>query len=633
MFSELFFGNLAAFSLLAIAPLLALAYLRKENRKKTIVSSVLILRALPKQQFRKRKIKLPLRFFLELLALLLLMLAAARPIYTSPGERVAILVDNSLSMGALNGGTTSRFEEGIKSLKSWFNEESSLSRYDFFVSSPTLELKGKSLSRREVISELNNLKPVYATDNIERGIKSILSEDDFDSLIVVTDRPVAISDENYEPPIPVNVLQVGKPEANMFIAQIKTEITSAKRRTIIAVVGNANTDETSATVNLYGTHFGLKNNNIEETLLFSKDVSIPAQSTVDATFALPNTLGDLNVFKATIETSSSNALSADDSAWLTFERSGETTVLLVTPRSSTNALGLGDINALSIKAISPEEYGKLSEDEIKDFRAIIFDRSAPKKLPHVSSLLLIPPRENGIFPITNEIKNPKITSWDNNHLITSYLKIPLLSPQASLVFDVPSWSQSIINSQKGSLMVAGESEGLRFATTGFSLLPFEGRKTPVESILTLNVLSWLTGNKKLSEDYLTGTIRILENANSWTVRLPSGETVSLTSGEDSLAKLALKTPGAYALAKGGSNDYQLFVANSLFPEESDTFREYPFNFSSFSNLNVDNTAKISKSSNSNTFWQAIVWLAILMLLIELSLRTVLPLLRLKKGVS
>ena len=59
--------------------------------------------------------------------------------------------------------------------------------------------------------------------------------------------------------------------------------------------------------------------------------------------------------------------------------------------------------------------------------------------------------------------------------------------------------KSIINSEQGSILFAGESRGFRFAVLGFEIFPFEGSKTPALSVLTLNLLNWLANTRSLSK--------------------------------------------------------------------------------------------------------------------------------------
>ena len=107
--SGLQFGYLLGGAVALLSPLLVLAYLRQDRARRKVVSSVLILKEIAARPRRRRRFVPPPRFFFELLCLLLLALAATLPARRDERERVAVVVDTSLSMRAFDakapGGT------------------------------------------------------------------------------------------------------------------------------------------------------------------------------------------------------------------------------------------------------------------------------------------------------------------------------------------------------------------------------------------------------------------------------------------------------------------------------------------------------------------------------------------------
>jgi len=103
---------LALIGLASIPVLVAIYVLRNRFRRRT-VSSLVLWRFRTQSQMGGAKIhrlRLPLLFFLELLALVLLVAAAAGPRWKSPqAERPLIVVlDDSFSMRAVDGGLSAR---------------------------------------------------------------------------------------------------------------------------------------------------------------------------------------------------------------------------------------------------------------------------------------------------------------------------------------------------------------------------------------------------------------------------------------------------------------------------------------------------------------------------------------------
>src|SRR5262245_8506444 len=95
----------ALFGLLAL-PLLLLPYLIRRKPRRAIFSSLLLLVAASERPNRRPwgKIHLPWIFFLQLLLLTLLIIALSEPVLTVRPTKIAIVLDNSASMQALEDG-------------------------------------------------------------------------------------------------------------------------------------------------------------------------------------------------------------------------------------------------------------------------------------------------------------------------------------------------------------------------------------------------------------------------------------------------------------------------------------------------------------------------------------------------
>ena len=178
-------------------------------------------------------------------------------------------------------------------------------------------------------------------------------------------------------------------------------------------------------------------------------------------------------------------------------------MLLVASGDELPDSGFGGVPALGVQQISPAEFAKRAESDLARYSSVIFHRSAPARPPSVPTLLILPPADNPLFPVRDQADEGRITSWAAEHPITSYLKVPLLSPGSAAIFDVPLWAQSIMRVEEGAIVVAGESHGVRFAAVGMEMLPFEGARTPVLSVLTLNLLNWLSGGTELTASALS----------------------------------------------------------------------------------------------------------------------------------
>ncbi len=526
------FLNIGLLGLLAGTPLLLLAYLKRDPRKKRLVSSLIILKTLPKRKTLRRRVKPPLRFYLELLALLLLGAASAWPVFSSDGENVAILIDSSLSMQAAAApgiSSKSRFDEALGALERVISAESSKNKYALFLSASgstpgAKRLNEELLSGSALLALANSQRPSLSSDSIQLSVTEIAESGNFARVVIISDRQVdylPAKDESSGGNVTVvESILVGKPVTNAYLTGLQIDSSgmapsagsgdaasiggeSAKR--LLASVGLSAPAPESIELRLY--HKQKQDPDSAYRLVKRLITKLSPEAISQVAFDAP-TNSNGNVYKVQISSVTDSpfedAIAADNEALLSENQKVENSVLLISPDTNTgDALGLSSLGALSVRQITPADFTALNPAELTRYSLLIFHKSAPGFTPTVPTLLVLPPSRNPIFPVTGEIASPRITSWAEESPITSYLRIGLIKPTAGLVFQVPNWAQSIMNSEPGSIIVAGESRGVRFAGVGMEIFPFEGKRTPIFSVLTLNLLNYLAA-KSLSVDISSG---------------------------------------------------------------------------------------------------------------------------------
>lgn len=552
MFELLTFSNLAGLSLALASPLLVLAYLQRKPQKKLTVSSALILRQLPQTISLKRKIKIPSRFYFELFLLLLLALALATPMVRSMDKQVAVLVDNSLSMQAVEEGT-SRVELVIRKAEALLSSSAS---YSVYSSSPKLERSGQTqLSASAALQAIKSISPSLAPDRLESSIQRLGESGRYNELLVISDRQILLQPQTEKPDqsTRINAVQVGDRLENLFISSAKvTEDPQSKESQVVIRVGSAGIEANNLRVTL-------SKRSTEEnafTAIDEKQISVPLNEVRELRFPLRETQSEA-IYKANVE--QEDELSFDNSYVFSTGKGSSSSLLLVTEKPGT--LGLEGIPGFEVQRLSPENAAKLSEQELKKFALLIYHYSAPAEAPPVPSLLIAPP--SGFFPTGVELKNPSVTSWKSDHPLTRYLKVALIRPFTAVTLVPPLWAQSVINIESGSLLAAGEVNGIRHAAIGMEILPFEGRRTPASTVLTLNLLSWLNRGAKLGSALSTGASYRLPEAQEWIITLPDGKKERIT---EQPAFLELSQAGAYIAS---SDTEKLVVTAAAFaPEES-----------------------------------------------------------------
>ncbi len=614
------FSNLLAFGALAATPLLALAYLRKRSSKTQVVSSLLILQTLRHKKLVQRKFKPPLRFFFELLALIILIFAASYPSIKEDGKRFAILVDTSMSMRAKNS-SGSRFELAKAELIKKVEAAPSSQRYTLYVSSPKLEQVGETHQTQSVIlSSLETISPSLSNDTLDTSAIELANSGRFDGVWIFTDKESSQSVDligaakKSQESTELSVTTVGEPLPNFYLSDIRYS-SSGDTPSISCTVGASGAPDKGTFGSIRLELYEVDQASGKQIQIRKKQLTLSASST-ETSFTLPKTDTGEHLYRLSLNTGSTvgkNSLTEDDSAWISSTRARRDSILVISEQSSSS-LGLGNLRGLTSKQIRPQEYGDLPTEELKKYELLIFHRSAPATLPPVASLLVLPPDGNAIFPTILETERPKVTSWSSDHPLTSYLKVPLLRPQASVLFEQPVWAQSVINVEQGSILGAGEQRGIRYAAVGMELFPFEGAKTPSTSILFLNAVSWLSNSKGLSSTALTGSSTRIDAGTTWTITSPNGseETISVAA-EQEATFYPLPAAGVYTF-RGENGVREVHTVNTFYPLESTTYSPGSIV------LPAEVKRQIVVEESTQVLWPLAILLAFALLLIEMALR-------------
>jgi|GEM_PF-3208718 len=641
---------LALFAGLAL-PVLVLAYLRQKPSQSKRVPSLILLRELTKHRLLQRRFHPPLHFYLELLALLLLILAAAQPWLKEEGKRVAILVDTSLSMRAFTTPSASaalttpsnRLVIAKKALATWIEQQASDNTYSLYGSAPnTARLSPNLISAAELLPLVNELKATTGADSLAGSVQQLGASGEFDRILLVTDRTIELQPKIRSEKLTTRIdnLPLGElaPEnaSNPYLSSISlTAGESSSNGTISAEVGIAGNRPLEVTAQLLAKAGG--SDPKQEIVVAQKTLRVAPGQTNLLNFQLSPEFAKKRFFSINLSSptaGNSNLLVEDDTAWVSREERARNRILIVTPEATNGeSFGLQTLKGFEVTQVLPIEYTKLSKSSLREFALLIFRHCVPNQEPLIASLFILPPQDNALVPVSQLSARAAITSWAEAHPLTAYLKVPLLKPINALVLSPPRWAQSIINVEEGPILSAGENRGVRSAATGFELLPFEGAKSPAYSVLLLNLFRWLTSSNALDQQFLVGSSFALDSELSWVIVGPDQNVKTIQPGDTSASgkQLLFSDPGFYQLTSIGGKDAselqrdtQFIAVNTFLAEESQLLKSAALSL----------PATIEHSSEREQVAQTPLWplflgLALLTLILEYLVRT--QRLRLRSG--
>lgn len=518
-----------AFKLLYALPLLLVPYLLQERNKRIVVPALFLYQGLPATTHRRLfgKLHLTPLFFLQLLILLLLITAAARPFLPRHVGKVAVVIDTSASMQAQSPSATGTLFDLAKQQVA--DEIATMSVEDsvsLFTSAPlptAVSSSPEAQSPQQLLASLTVTDTPDPSDDILAAFFSqLVKEQGFQRIVFFTDRPLTQSVEGGS----LTVHTLGNVLPNLSISSFRLY------RSPFAP------DDVEATVTIGGLSDGV-NGNVE---IINAETGVqlasqPLPKTDKATVSFPR-LPLAPTYR--IHVNVDDGLAIDNEAYAVLPTLNTVSILVVSP-SVTAVKSLGQIPNLKVEAVSPQDY---TPERAARFPVVLFHLTAPETLPATNAAFILPPEGNALFPLGKGVSHPRVTYWTAAHPLTDYVTFSLLTPTYAQALLPVSWAKSVISGTVGSLVLAGERNNWRYAMLGFDLLPYLGKQNLPASILTLNLLGWLVDHTGPHSEPRTGTT--LQVTNQTTVRQPDGQIMPQTN-----STVLLRKSGIYTLIENG----------------------------------------------------------------------------------
>ncbi len=506
--------NPGALVFLALVPALALAYLAHERSSRVTVSSVLAFRALHAlrhERFAGRP-RFDWKFFLELLALTLAVLAMAGPYVVRHENPIAVVLDNSAQMKARTASGGTRFEKAKKELDAMLAAMPGESAVSVYLTSPEPHrVNAAPLSIAGARSAVRDAETTDApADNgaIVNLLSELSSDSHYAKVIFAGARALA-------PPVPpgITAITVGDPIENFAIGSFTLKRESFGSQALHASVTVANFSTAPKTLKVTITADGKS--------LASAESNVQAGETTVLEFP---SLAPAAVYRA--ELAPSDGFPLDNVAYATSGSVKSVSILFVSP-TPDDAKGLASIPGVSVTTVAPDAF---SPGECASADLAIFEYAVPKEMPSVNALLVMPPPGDPVFDFdTVQVRAAQITAWRATDPLAYSVNFRLLNPGAGEAFGVHPWMAPVVDGRQGALILRGERDGHRFVATGFNLFPYLGRRNLPMSILTLNILGYLAGVGANSGGYRTGQPWLVP-AGIESVILPSGKKIAAKPG-------------------------------------------------------------------------------------------------------
>lgn len=442
-----------------------------------VVSSLLFLKELPRRPVGRKTFVPPLQFWLELAILTLLLLSVSGLYLARSGKHVAVVVDSSLSMGALYGSGGTRLDQAKRIATLDIQRAPSSTTYTIFSSAKDLTpLSQPHESATEALTTIQGAQQSYRADALQQHLTALIGDTQYDAVWVYTDREL----QNYQPSqrLVVNQLPLEpSTSTNAWIQGIHVESSGA----LTVKVGYGGASPKDAVLN--GECFD--GPSASSAKLPAQTLRLAPHAATTATLTPSRTNWSYCRVHIKLQDSSLfDALPLDNEGWIAHEPT-EPSVNLVSSLSAEQ-LGLTKVKTITVST----ETQKDSTQKLPT----IYHRTAPQTVPTTSSLVVFPPV--GALPWggtveTQGAQGREVTRWDASHPVLQYVNPSLVSFPEARPLECPPSATPILFSAGGPIACAGEEKGARYLITGFELFPFEGSRNPTISIFTLNAFKWL----------------------------------------------------------------------------------------------------------------------------------------------
>ncbi|HOX42689.1 MAG TPA: VWA domain-containing protein [Myxococcota bacterium] len=552
------FGLTAAeFTLLfaAAATVALIAYLLSFRRRAARVATAPIWRLVASR--RRTPLRKLLALALELLVLLLLCLALAdpreEPGQASPPVYLAVAVDVSASMGALEEGGT-RLDLARLLVGRLAAELGPRDRLLLLAMDDGCRPLGRFEREPAVIGQaLASLAPSAVAEDLPAALEfagsALLSEAVPEQaerrLVVVSDRFHPVGE--LDPRLGLWQLAVGEPRDNLALTafDLRRRGGAAKGSEVFVEVSNLGRRERAVRLALH----------TRAALLGEEELRVPAGGQTSRAYFL-QPIEEAEVMASLLAPGgggAADAFSLDDRAYGLVPQRVARKVLLVTPGNLflEKALGLDPSLALSVQRPDQLDPASLQGAGEAGFQAAVFDGLCPAT--GVPSLYFDPPGGPGCpFAVAEEVVEPVLGPVRGDHPVTTDLNLVDLQAQAARRLVPEAGDLELWSDAGGPIMLARERGGLKLLGLGLDPARSDLPLRVAFPLLLHNSLAWFLGEEPdlgAQERSVGGLIPLPDWAARGRVETPDGSSLApLALGGRTLLRPRL--PGFYRVQAG-----------------------------------------------------------------------------------
>ena len=561
---------LSPLSLILILPLgaaIVVLYLLKFKRKEQVVSSIMLWQdAVADIQANApfQKLKKSLLLLLQLLALLFLVIAVARPYVRARGvseNRIVVIIDSSASMQSTDV-LPSRFDDAKSKAGKIVGEMGpGDTMLVMSAGSKAKVVRSFTSDKKALLSSISGLQPADTTCNMRQAMALALSLVSGNS--AAPPRIVVFSDggfgELYDlaaQKTKLNFVKIGRNCENVAITGIDSRKTLSGDQQVFIGLRNFGRRERTFDLEVY----------LQEQLIDVREIKLRGRESRQEILKNVTNVGG----RVTARLDLKDDLTDDNTGAVYLSKPRKLSVLLVSPGNIflENALNLDPRTRLTRSASVPAKIGDTKYD------LIVFDRvQPPASLPAGGYVLIGTSAAQGPAAFGSGVSHPTIVGSSQNHPASAYVDFSGTKIAKARYLKLCPWATSVVDGEGGSLIAVGMHGGRRFVQLGFSLLDSDFPLHVGFPIFVANCLDWLvppsaTGTGETVRAGQPVYIDLPPDVERVSIKDPGGNEHQVHVTQTPLIYDGTEHAGIYTVsARGVRNEFVCNIASSA---ESDT---------------------------------------------------------------
>jgi hypothetical protein len=516
---------LALLAAAVVGPLIVAMYLLKLRREERTVSSTFLWQRMVRDVEANapwQKLRRSLLLLLQLLVMLLLVFALARPFLAAQGisgRNLIIILDHSASMGAADE-PPSRLQAAKEQAYQLIDQLPDGGRATIIAAGGQMEVPAAATSDRR---ELRNAVSGITLSNgggsdLSQALTlaSALAAREADSEVaIISDGNVTLPTD-LRVPARVRYFPIGRSTENAAISAVALQPGPAGQ-TLFVQASNYGSQPTTRRLDIYldGAAFNAYNLVLDPGREQSVVAEIPAQ---------------VRVVEARL--AGEDPLPADDTAYAVSKLGDALNVRLVSDGNRFLETGLALLPGVKVTTV-PTSTTTFTET-VAQVPVTILDGVVPAQLPPGNLLFIGPVRSTDYFSVTGEVEFPSVRPVGGDDAILRNVSLSEVSVLKAARIVPGSWGRVVVDSDGAPLLVVGEREGRRVAVLAFDLHDSDLPLQVAFPLLLSNIMAYLApGSGAEANQLVPGqplALQVDESITEVRVTRPDGSVVSSRGG-------------------------------------------------------------------------------------------------------